>query len=214
MPKNVIFDLDGTLIDSAPSILDCLESALIENHIYPVIPLDYRVVGPPLDATFKKVTGIIDPVIIETLIFSFKKVYDDVGYKNSLPYEGTAEMLSNLYAMGYSLHLATNKRFIPTNKILGHFFWAHFFDSVYTPDSENNHFGSKRDMLESMVKSKNLDPANSIYIGDLNADYNAADSIGLKFIFAEWGYEKKGLFQYLISASDINDLVQKILSEL
>jgi len=211
MYSHVIFDLDGTLIDSAPSILKCLKLALSQNKIDPIIPLTYKIIGPPLDVTLKKVTGISDSLIVNNLIDCFKEAYDRNGYKASVPYHGIAEMLERLSVSGIQIHLATNKRIAPTKKILEYFSWDLFFNSVYALDVGDVKFKSKAEMLASIVKEKNLGSFNALYVGDINADYEAAQKSEMQFIFAEWGYEKKGDFQYLFSASDAEDLTQKIL---
>ena len=212
MYSHVIFDLDGTLIDSAPSILKCLTLALRQNKIDPVTPLTNQIIGPPLDVTLKRVTGITDNSIINNLINCFKNAYDSDGYKDSVPYHGVEDMLRKIAGSGIDVYLATNKRILPTRKILEHFSWAPFFNSVYALDVGDIKFNSKSEMLASMVKGQNLDPLCSIYVGDINADYEAAQKSNMQFIFAEWGYEKSGIFEYPLTASSVSDLTEKILN--
>ena len=212
MYKNIVFDLDGTLIDSAPSILKCLDLSLNQHDISPIIPLTYKVIGPPLEVTLKKLTGITDPSIIKSLINCFRDVYDAEGYKVSVPYEGVDQMLLQLGSSGASIHLATNKRITPTIKILEHFSWHSLFETVYAIYVGDVSFKSKTHMLAALLRDKALDPANTIYVGDINADYQAADKNGMQFIFAEWGYEKKGEYQYPLSATDIQDLTSKAIA--
>lgn len=213
MVKHAIFDLDGTLIDSAPSILECLKIVLLDYKIKPIIPLTYRIIGPPLDATLKNITGIDDEQIIAGLIDGFKKIYDIDGYKASICYEGVNQMLSNIASAGIGIHLVTNKRLKPTKKILEYFLWGNFFDSIYTLDSVAHKFKSKSEMLETCLIEKNINPTTTIYIGDTNADFKAAKLNKIPFIFVEWGYEKKGVFNYSLSVSNIQDLTEKILVE-
>ena len=214
MLSNVIFDLDGTLIDSAPSILKSFESLLLNYQIKPIIPLTYKIIGPPLDVTLKKITGIDDHLVINRLIESFKEIYDESGYKASIPYDGIEKMFSDIINAGIQIHLATNKRISPTKKILEYLSWSHFFDSIYALDAGQNKFKSKSDMLAAILKEKNIIPTSTIYVGDINADFEAANENKISFIFAEWGYEKKGAFNYPISASHVQELTQKILTEL
>ena len=58
MLKNIIFDLDGTLINSAPSIIECLKVILRKNEIAPVFSLGSKIIGPPLKETLKKLLAL------------------------------------------------------------------------------------------------------------------------------------------------------------
>lgn len=185
-----------------------------QNKIDPVTPLNYKIIGPPLDITLKKVTGITDNSIINNLINCFKDVYDSEGYRDSVPYHGIEDMLKKISGSGIDVYLATNKRILPTRKILKHFSWDPFFNSVYALDVGGVKFDSKAEMLASIVRDKNIDPLSSIYVGDINADFEAAQKSNMQFIFAEWGYEKSGVFEYPLTASTATDLTRKLLNHL
>ena len=214
MVKHIIFDLDGTLIDSAPSILKCLETVLLNKNIKPISPLTYKIIGPPLDITLRKITGIDDVAFINSLIDSFKEIYDLDGYKESIPYDGIEQALNDIKNSGAQIHLATNKRIIPTKRILEYFSWDIFFNSVYALDAGLNKFKNKSEMLGAILCEKNIDPLLAIYIGDINADFEAANINKIPFIFAEWGYEKKGVFNYPLAVSHARDLAKKLLVRL
>lgn len=212
MTKNVIFDLDGTLIDSAPSILKSLNFALSVNGISPSIPLTASIIGPPLDVTLRKITDIHDQDVIDGLIESFKNAYDDDGYKATVIYDGVFYMLGELLKSGIKIHLATNKRIAPTRKILNYFSLNSYFSSIYALDVEVVRFKSKAEMLNAILKKEGLNNFESLYVGDINADYEAAKYSDINFIHAQWGYEKLGHYVYPNSAMDIRDLTEKLLS--
>ena len=71
-------------------------------------------------------------------------------------------------------------------------------------------FKSKSEMLMAIRKNEELDSFGMLYVGDINADYEAANKSNMKFIFAEWGYEERDMFQYPLSASCTKDLTRKI----
>lgn len=212
MQKQIVFDLDGTLIDSAPSILKCLSLTLNKNNIKPIVPLTHSLIGPPLDSTLRITTGINDPLIICYLVECFKEIYDLQGYKDSLPYFGVVRMLEQLNNLDYKIHIATNKRIVPTKKIIEYFLWNSYFDSVYALDVGDIKFKSKTEMLSSVSKDKNIDLSNTFYVGDTNADYEAAQKNNMQFIFVEWGYENKGTYNYPLSASNVDHLVKLIIN--
>lgn len=211
MVKQVIFDLDGTLIDSADSIIKSLQKTLSENKIQPILQLEKSIIGPPLESTLKKITGFEDPSIIACLIRDFKASYDDNYCKEATPYEGVDEMLRLLHRHSVVIHIATNKRAIPTKKILDYLSWASLFKSVYTVDMVTPKYISKKVMLSSMLKKNNLTPKETIYIGDINTDYFAANENGMGFIFVQWGYEGEGDYLYPSKAANVQELIELIL---
>ena len=208
---HVIFDLDGTLIDSAPSILTSLEYSLSQNSIKAICPLTADIIGPPLEVTLKKVTGIEDKESIAKLVSCFKEIYDNEGFKSSLPYSGADLMLSKLSNAGINIHLATNKRIIPTNKILNYFSWNKYFSLVYANDMAGINCKSKYEMIALMLADARFTNKKVLYVGDLYADYQASDRNNIGFVFAKWGYEKQ-FFDCQLTASHMEDLERILLN--
>jgi phosphoglycolate phosphatase len=185
---HVIFDLDGTLIDSAPSILSCFRKILEEARVVPLLPLDESLIGPPLPQTLQLLTGIRDEKIIAGLVDAFKRIYDTEGYRDSLPYPGVFEALTGLQAAGYRLALATNKRILPTRLILEHLGWNGYFDSVWSLDCVQPRLADKAVMLSEILKAGGIAPTQAAYIGDKIEDGRAAQANRMQFVAAHWGY--------------------------
>lgn len=184
----LIFDLDGTLIDSAPSILSSLAMVLDEAGIAARVPLSSSLIGPPLQETLSTLSGINDPNVIGTYIEAFKRHYDSGGYKETRVYPGIAELLATLHASGFSLHLATNKRYGPTQLILDHLGWSTLFQSVYALDLYNPRLPDKSALLKCLLDEHALRPADALYIGDKSEDGLAAEINDLEFLGVKWGY--------------------------
>jgi len=85
MKHHILFDLDGTLIDSAPSILETFAAILEAKGIEPVFPLDNRIIGPPLRGVLQQLLGDDDSFLIPELSEDFINRYDTNGYKRSVP---------------------------------------------------------------------------------------------------------------------------------
>lgn len=188
MITDIIFDLDGTLIDSADSVLLCMAAAMDAHGVNPVIPLNKSLIGPPLREMLGKVTGCKDQAIVEELAKTFMEHYDRVGYQETHVFKGVDTMLHELKAEGLRLHIATNKRYLPTRLIASHMHWSELFTTMYAIDSRAPAFVNKGEMLAAQLYDQNIIAAEAIYIGDRNEDLNAAITNGLHFIAATWGY--------------------------
>lgn len=186
--RNLIFDLDGTLVDSAPSILACMKTIISDAGYKPLRPLDSSLIGPPLMATLSNVTGLFDEIVLFRLAENFKERYDDIGLRSTRPYLEIPYALRRLHECGSKLHLATNKRMGPTRSILELLGWSEWFTSIYTQDMQSSGYSNKTTMIESQLRDNNIDPAAAVYIGDTREDGIASAANGVHFLAVEWGY--------------------------
>jgi len=185
----VIFDLDGTLVDSASGILCVFESLLFKHNIEPQKPLNQSLIGPPLKSTLSTLTGSADETFLNMLESEFKSDYDNEGFKKTIPFNGIEEMLRQLKCNNVEMHLATNKRLLPTQKILTSLEWKSYFRTLYTSDNGLIAFESKKVMIKSLIEENQLTKSNLYYIGDRKDDALAANYCGINFIKAGWGYD-------------------------
>jgi phosphoglycolate phosphatase len=186
--KTLIFDLDGTLIDSSASILAGFSAALAEHKISPKQALTAAIIGPPLRETLSILSGSAAPELLDSLTNAFKAHYDTEGYKATTVFAGIEPMLKQAHLAGITLHIATNKRLLPTQLILEHLGWRDLFASVYALDKYTPPFPSKAAMLTGLLKEQNIHIATAAYVGDRPEDGYAADANALAFYAAEWGY--------------------------
>lgn len=198
LAQHIIFDFDGTLIDSSPAILETLGAVLRARSIEVVRPLSRDLIGPPLQATLQACSGITDKLLLEELAANFRTRYDSTGLYATQAYPGIAALLQQLLDRGSQLHIATNKRQRPTLLLLAHFRWEPWFKSVYCVDSRTPPYASKGEMLRAQLQEYKLDPAHTIYVGDTGHDEKAAAHAGLSFIAAGWGY---GIGEQAVSTS-------------
>ena len=188
MFQAIIFDLDGTLIDSRAAILDAFGKALAEKGIEPLIALSAVRIGPPLAETLRELSGSSDESLLDSLAEHFKAHYDSTGYRASEVFAGIAELLEALAASGAHCFLATNKRIAPTRLILQHLQWEQYFAGVYALDRETPRLPDKSAMLARLLTDQVLDAQYSIYVGDTPEDEAAARANGLRFAAVTWGY--------------------------
>lgn len=188
MRKHVIFDLDGTLVDSAPSILSSFAEALNQYSVSPKVPLTPQLIGPPLMQTLQTISGIADTTQLQMLAEAFKAYYDSQGYRESLVYVGIETMLGKLKAQGFRLSIATNKRQVPTHQILAFLKWDIYFDAVYALDACREGVKNKAGMIAQLLTDLRITPQEACYIGDRSEDGEAADQNDLPFVMVQWGY--------------------------
>jgi phosphoglycolate phosphatase len=189
MHDTIIFDFDGTLIDSAPGILATFSAVLNAAGIKPTVPLDATLIGPPLQPTMSKLAGQIEPVKLEALVEEFKRLYIDIGVAHTPAYPAAGTTLKQLLARGKTLYLATNKRAQPTLALLDKFGWTNHFRRIYCIDSQQPAFANKTAMLQQLLLENQLAPERCLYVGDTRGDYLAANACGIRFVAAQWGYE-------------------------
>lgn len=183
----IVFDFDGTLVDSARGILAAMAQALDTQTLKPQAALEPGIIGPPLLQTLRLLSGLEDGTRLAALAAEFKRCYDGGGYRDTDPYAGVDDVLRHLNELGIELLLATNKRGVPTRLILDHLGWTPLFNDVYCLD-EHRDCPDKTAMLGCLFRNRPLSAANTPYVGDTEGDAQAATRNGMPFILAEWGY--------------------------
>lgn len=184
---NLIFDLDGTLFDSAPEILVCLKKALQLNNIDINDNLNKSIIGPPLKEALKNLVQKKDNVKIDKIIENFIELYDsDYCYKTKL-YSGVKETLKILEKKK-NLILITNKRIVPTEKMLKNSKIIELFDNYFSVDINDQSKKDKSTLISKTIKDYKINPNNTVYIGDTMGDFIASKKNNIKFIYAGWGY--------------------------
>jgi phosphoglycolate phosphatase len=183
----IIFDLDGTLIDSAPGILKGFELAFKSLNQPIRGSLSPDIIGPPMRETLERLLGYHDPIVLDQLINAFKLKYDSVGYRDSTVYPGIQALLEALHARGIDLYLATNKRHVPTQKIVDELGWRPFFKDALSFDSLQP-ARSKAAVIGHLIATHGLQKTRTCYVGDRHEDGLASDANSIAFMWAVWGY--------------------------
>lgn len=192
MPPDILFDLDGTLIDSSPGILASFQRVLDAGGLRPAVPLESSLIGPPLGETLKRITGIEDEAALAGLIEAFKRDYDNAGFRQTLAFDGVAEGLAQLAAAGSRLFIVTNKRLVPTRKILDALGLAGYFTGVHTRDETAPMAPSKSAVTKRVIARYAITPGNAFFVGDSDEDRQAAEENGILFVHAIYGYGAVG----------------------
>jgi phosphoglycolate phosphatase len=186
--KNILFDLDGTLIDSAPGIVESFSFSF--NEIYGVECSKgiKSLIGPPINEVLFAVNGETNSIVIKKFVDAFKLHYDNEGFKKSQLFENVLEVLKSLLNDKLELYIATNKRKKPTNLILDYLNLNQYFKGVYCPDSFELIFENKTKLVQNLITSFTLEKSESLFVGDTSLDGIAAVANGLDFALVEYGY--------------------------
>lgn len=188
MIRTVVFDLDGTLIDSAPSIVSSLQRAFDRTGLRPRRTIGAELIGPPLSETVEALMPDGSEAKLGEVISAFKACYDEQECTKARPFGGVVEMLTELRARGLKTCIATNKRLLPTRKIVNHLGWDTWFEEVLAPDSFTPAMKSKTQLLARMLTLQMVANDSCVYVGDRNEDYAAASANSLPCLLVSWGY--------------------------
>ena len=184
----LLFDLDGTIVDSSRGITNCVIHALEKFGISePDIKKLYRFIGPPLVDSFREFYGFSDADADAAVAF-YRERYRDIGMYENDVYKGIPELLESLRARGKRIFLATSKPEEFAKKILEYLKLDKYFDLIAGAT-----FDRSRDTKESVIRyalaEGGLAPDGSVVmIGDRLHDVEGAQAVGLDSIGVLWGF--------------------------
>lgn len=185
MKRTILFDLDGTLTDSAEGVINSFLPALK----YFELPIPDRadmkfVVGPPLRDSFLRL-GIREEDV-EKAVEIYRNRYVPTGMFENAPFPGISAMLAALKDAGHELYVATSKPEGMATEILNKFCLSGYFDKIYGASMDGS-----RDTKDKVIAYllEELGPReNIIMVGDTHYDVEGAAVHGIKTIGVTWGY--------------------------
>lgn len=192
LPPIVVFDLDGTLAETAPDIMRVLNVILVREGLA-ALPLERarELVGAGARALISrgfKVSGRpLDEETLERLFEDFLLIYAEDVASDSHLFDGVLDALETLASDGYLLAVCTNKPILHTRLILDHFKIAQRFASVAGRDSFPFHKPDPRH-LTLTIAAAGGDPARAVMIGDSRTDIATAKAAGIPTICVPFGY--------------------------
>lgn len=200
LPPVVLFDLDGTLIDSAPGIIDGLRHAMAA--IDRPMPAEERVrelIGPPLPEILRQLgagSGLDDPVAerdeVERGLAAYRRVYRESGWSHSRVFDGIPAALDELLGYGVRLAVATSKAEVVAERVLEHYDLRDRFGMV-AGASEDGTRTLKKDVIARALGGLEV-PAivgrttGVAMIGDRSHDIEGSRYWGIPCIAVTWGY--------------------------
>ncbi len=186
----VLFDLDGTITDSAPGITKSIVTTLETLGLpipTPAALVEY--VGPPLLDSFREFGHMSEHEAREAIAI-YRASYHDDGAFDSAVFPGVRGLLTRLKEAGIPLAVATSKPELQARRILEHFGLTDLFD-VICGASEDETRSAKGDVVAEALRrltEQGVDLSQTVMVGDRSHDVEGASEHGLPTILVEWGY--------------------------
>lgn len=194
MDDILIFDLDGTLIDSAPDLRKAANKVLSKHGRRPIsMEETKKFVGNGaaklMERAFRATGKEVPDNDIEKLTQDFLAFYDGHEADETRPYEGVVATLETLKDKGYRMALCTNKPHQPTNNLLKDLGLDRFFEIVLGGDMLD-HKKPHPQMILWILDKMGCEKKQAIMIGDSPNDITGARNAGIRNIAVSYGYRK------------------------
>lgn len=208
----ILFDVDGTLIDSAPGILNTLEEVFRKMNVDITGVNLRRYLGPPLRKSFGE--HFTDPAKIEEATELYRVSYHEKGSHEGKAYPGAAEMLHRLKQAGFVLCTATSKPTEVVTPILEEQGLAGYFDFIGGASMDESR-DTKTDVVRYVLSQPCVQGKWVLMVGDRNDDMRGAADCHLDAAGALYGYgsrEELEPFGPVFLAESCKELADKLLA--
>ena len=189
--KLVIFDCDGTLVDSQHGIVDSMSRALASEGFGP-LPRDeiLSVVGLSLSFAVQRLLPEAEPVVVERVVDGYRQAFTELRQNSSVSeplYAGIKELVSTLEAQDdVLLGVATGKSIRGVNRLFDQQDWHATFVTMQTADT--NASKPHPEMIEKAMSEAGVDAVDTVMIGDTTFDIEMARNASVRGIGVAWGY--------------------------
>ena len=218
----IAFDLDGTLVDSAPDLIGTLNRLLVEEGLAPVAMEEaQKLIGSGARALlvhgFEAAGASVERAESDELFQRFLTDYTAHIAAGSQPFEGVVETLERLTERGALLVVATNKRSDLSELLLQKLDLARHFAAIVGPDRVSARKPSGAHLKEAVAQAGG-DPERAIMVGDAAPDAGAARDAGMPCILTTFGYtpvpvETLGGDVLIDAFEDVEEAIDGILSD-
>ncbi|GFH41884.1 phosphoglycolate phosphatase [Lactococcus hodotermopsidis] len=213
MYKAIIWDLDGTLIDTSLGIFNSVRYTEQKMNLIPLSDeklVEY--IGPKLLDSYVKQFSL-NKITAEKAVVFHREYGNKKGIYESKVYPGIAEILKVLHKKGVKMAVATMKPEEMALKILTHFDLAQYFDEIIGMDSENTR--NKKINIEIALNRMEVISNETLMIGDSEHDAKGASDTDVDFVAVTYGFGMKSEREILDSkakfiiegADDLNQLL-------
>ncbi len=195
--STLLFDLDGTLVDSGEGITKCAQYALAQFGIHVD---DYHTlrpfVGPPLEDSFKEFYGFSDEKAAEA-VQAYRERYFEKGIYEQAPYPGVTDFLHTLRGRGYTMAIATSKVQLQAERVVNELFpqLGPYFDYIFARDNACT-LHTKADVINHGLAVMGItDRSKVLMIGDRKFDIQGAKECHLDSLGVLYGFGSREEFE-------------------
>ncbi|MEA4854566.1 MAG: HAD hydrolase-like protein [Christensenella sp.] len=185
--KTILFDFDGTLVDSSRGILECARYAMREVGV--AAPPEQQLrkfIGPPLKISFMDVCGM-DEEVAERAVMLYRERYAQTGITEIDVYPGIEELLEELNEAGFLCAVASVKMEKIVRKSLNHLDMAGYFSAICGA-SEDMNINTKLHIIHDAVTRTSSRKKDCILVGDSSYDAEGALQAKVDFCAVLWGF--------------------------
>lgn len=193
--KAVLFDLDGTLLDTLDDLRDAMNRALASFGFPPHTLEEVRsFVGNGIrDYTLRAVPAGTDSETAERVLAAFKADYSVHCKDKTAPYAGILPLLADLQARGIKTAIVSNKADFAV-KALAKEYFPGLCDSALGESPEIPKKPAP-DMIRKVLSELGASEADALYVGDSDVDFDTAMNAGLDVILVDWGFRSRALLE-------------------
>jgi phosphoglycolate phosphatase len=191
VPENiqgVLFDLDGTLLDSAPDLYAALVVQCAEEGVLPPPYAPVReVVSRGSRAVLRCAFADRDESVLDALVPRYLEIYESVMAQQTRPFDGIDNLLERIEAQGLRWGIVTNKAAFLTDELISRIGWTSRASAVVSGDTLPVKKPDPAPVLLACERA-GLDPARCLFVGDDRRDVLAGAAAGLYTVAVSWGY--------------------------
>lgn len=192
MYKTVIFDLDGTLLDTLQDLHSSVNAALTAYGL-PCRTIDEvrSFIGNGIAKLIKRAIGVENHPDYEDVLTAFKAHYGAHCKDKTKPYGGILELLKALQTAGVKTAVVSNKADFAVKLLAEEYFGGLLLDAV----GENEGAGVRKkpapDSLFAVMQKLNAEKSDTVYVGDSEVDIQTAENAGVPCISVTWGFKSR-----------------------
>ena len=217
LPPTLVFDLDGTLVDSVPDLAAALNRLMAQRGLAPFsLPETARMVGDGARVLVERAFAARGGAMDEAALAAFLEDYGANAAIDTRPYPGVMQAVRALSDEGWLLAVCTNKPEAPARSLLG----ALGFDGLFAAIGAGDSFPVRKPdpaHLLATLSAAGGTPGRAVMAGDHANDVAAARGAGVPCIFAAWGYGPpamaEGSAAIAAEAGELPGLARRLLDQ-
>lgn len=189
--SGVIFDLDGTLLDTAGDVITMMAETVRRHGLSSAGVVAEIVVGPPLREGIARACPDADPGVIDVIIRDYRERYNRSDYPRTRVFPGIPTLLDTLRKQDVPTFVATNKASLPAELVLQRFDLLRRFTATISADHFPDRNLDKADMIRTLLTQHGLSRSTTLMVGDTDLDILGGHNAGVKTLAVLYGYGRR-----------------------